>query len=208
MKRCVDYGMYFSCIKDVIGYDAISLLKSIICIDLDISMINSNIRINNIPINERIFNKINDINKEFENSGLMALRQCRIDVVDMHEKTISVDLPFEIYMSVMAYVTDCIDYNIDYMMKNSNEKIVRIFDKIINYVRDLKDDVFKNALNFPQISISLLYHGITENERIEINKWFSISRFKELRDSYISSINENSNIITVVMPNSLFRKIA
>lgn len=208
MKKCIDYGMYFSCIKDVIGYDAISLLKSIICIDLDISMINSNIRVNDISINERLFNKIDNINKEFENSGLMALRQCRIDVVDKYKKTVSVDLPFEIYMSVVAYTTDCIDYNIDYMMRNSNECIVRIFDKIINYIRDLKEDVFMNAINFPQISISLLYYGITENKRIEINKWLSISRFKEFRDSYISNINENSNIITIVMPNSLVRKIA
>lgn len=208
MKKCIDYGMYFSCIKDTIGYDAISLLKSIICIDLDISMINSNIRVNNISINERLFNKIDDINKEFENSGLMALRQCRIDVVDKYKKTVNVDLPFEIYMSVVAYTTDCIDYNIDYMMRNSNECIVRIFDKIINYIRDLKEDVFMNAINFPQISISLLYYGITESKRIEINKWLSISRFKEFRDSYISNINENSNIITVVMPNSLVRKIA
>lgn len=207
MKRKINYDMYFLLIKDIISYDAMSVLKSIIKMDIDISMINSNIRINDIQLNNTLFNKIKSINNEFENSGFMSLTKCRIDVIDKYKRSVSVDVPFEIYMSVIAYMSSSDEWDIDYMLKESNECVVNLFNRIFNYIKNLKDDVIKSALNHPNISISLLACGMNPEMCDNVNKWLSISRFKEFRDTYISNCISNSGIVTVVVPNSLFRKM-
>lgn len=207
MKRKINYDMYFLLIKDIISYDAMSVLKSITKIDIDISMINSTIRINDIQLNDTLFNKIESINNEFENSCFMSLTKCRINIIDKYKRSVSVDIPFEIYMSVIAYISSSDEWDIDYMLKESDECIVRLFDKMFDYIKNLKDDVIESALNHPNISISLLACGMNPEMCDNTNKWLSISRFKEFRNTYISNCISNSGIITVVVPNSLFRKM-
>lgn len=207
MKRKINYDIYFLLISDIISYDALSVLKSITKIDIDISMINSNIRINDIQLNETLFNKIESINNEFRDSDFMSLTKCRIDVIDKYKRSVSIDVPFEIYMSVIAHMSSSDEWDIDYMLKESNECIVRLFDKILDYVKNLKDDLIESALNYPNISISLLACGMNPEMCDNINKWLSISRFKEFRNTYISNCVSNSGIVTVVVPNSLFRKM-
>lgn len=207
MKRKINYDKYFLLISDVISYDAISVLKSIAKIDIDISMIDSNMRINDIQLNNTLFNKIESINNEFENSGFMPLTKCRIDIIDKYKRSVSVDVPFEVYMSVIAHISSSDEWDIDYMLKESNECIVRLFDKIFDYIKNLKDDVIESSLNHPNISISLLMHEMNHEICDNINKWLSISRFKEFRNTYISNCISNSGIVTVVVPNSLFRKM-